>query len=70
MATFDEEKAEYGRGVVEHYAGTVGKGSGEDNQTLVADILADLMHFSAEIGVDFGSALTTAELHFNEERGL
>lgn len=42
----------------------------EPAQTEVEDILADLMHFAAETGVDWIKAIDMAEIHYNEEQEL
>ena len=38
-----------------------------DDQSLLGDALADLMHYCRESHVDFNVALATAQMHFNEE---
>lgn len=39
----------------------------EDNETLIKDLLADLMHLSKREGFDWNSMLLSAEVNFNAE---
>jgi len=38
-----------------------------DRESALADLLADLMHFSAQAGFDFGRELSRAEFFFDME---
>jgi len=37
---------------------------GEDERTVLVDILADLLHYADHVGVDFHDALDSAVIHF------
>jgi len=40
---------------------------GDDGETQLCDILADLMHYAKEQAIDFYRAYAMAQTHFNEE---
>lgn len=40
---------------------------GPDYQSIMADILADLMHFSVTVGADFQQAVDEAAIRYEEE---
>ena len=42
--------------------------AGEDNETILGDFLADLMHFCEREGIDFENTLTGARATFAEEK--
>lgn len=41
--------------------------STEESQTVLADLLADLMHFANQNGLDFMNAVVTADEYFKAE---
>jgi len=57
--------------LVEQYVRATPGESGEPVQTILEDLLADLMHWSAaqdpEEEVDFNRALSTAQMHYDHE---
>lgn len=62
-----EESADRAEIVLIHYSDDVGN-TGEDDQTTLADLLADLMHLARINGdLDFDAALATARMHFDAE---
>ncbi len=58
------DRVEAATAALEAHAASKGEVVDEDN---VGDLLADLMHYCAENGIDFATKLTVAEVHFNCE---
>lgn len=61
----NNDRADIARTVTTQYMAT--KGSDDDLETGITDLLADLMHLCAAQGVDFERALGLAREHFNAE---
>ena len=40
---------------------------GEDDDTTIGDLLANILHYCDQYGVDFDARLTTARMHFEAE---
>lgn len=56
--------AEYGRAAVD-----VGAPDHDEAETMVTDALANIMHFCDRVQIDFGAALSEAEINHSAERG-
>lgn len=62
------DRIERARGALDYYSENSGSGYSEPDETIVTDLLADLMHLAAEDGeFDFDDALDSARMHFSAE---
>jgi hypothetical protein len=50
------------------YVAATGDGNGEPDETTMRDLLADLMHYSQQNGIDFDQELRIARHHYEHER--
>ena len=61
-----KEKAKRANEIIHDYRDKYDKD--EDSQTVLVDLLADLMHWAEAVGVDFDGALEWAAQHFTWEK--
>jgi hypothetical protein len=63
-----EEKADAARVAVEEHARATGN-ENDDYAGQLTDLLANVLHFCQQEGVDFERALESARIHFEHEGG-
>ena len=64
----NDDRAEWAQNALDAFASVTGMNTaGEDAETIMTDLLADLMHWSDRNGVKFSDVLSRAQSHYSEE---
>ena len=65
----NEDRADRGEVILEAHAAQFGprEYDGDNGQSQLGDILADLMHYAADQGLDFDAALSMGTDHYGDE---
>lgn len=64
----NNDRAEWADEAIRTFASTTNMDSaGEDDQTILTDLLGDLMHWCDRAGIDFNARVDMARLHYDEE---
>jgi hypothetical protein len=66
MSPTNAERAQWAEDALDAFSDAA-KMEGEDDKTVMSDLLANLMHFARQNGIDFESALTMARTNFEHE---
>lgn len=64
----NDERAEWAASAVDAFADITNmRNAGEDDETILTDLLADLRHWADREGIDWKAVVTTAEMHYDAE---
>lgn len=69
MSVTNNDRAEWARAAVDVFAEKTGLDkSGDDLDTMIGDLIADIMHLCERDGLDFEQVLHRGKMYFEEER--
>lgn len=64
----NKDRARWAETALQAFEAECMAGAQEDDQTIMADMVADLMHFCAQRGLEWSDILATASEHFEVEK--
>lgn len=64
----NQSRADWAQTALNAFENTCMAGAGEDTQTIMGDLVCNLMHLCAQNNIKWADVLATSEGHFEEER--